>query len=85
MVRISALRELRLAVAAVLAVTLGSAAANAQTGPLRQACGADVRSVCSGVTPGGGRIKQCMTDNFEKLSDGCKAALKSRQTQSEGR
>jgi len=85
MVRISAPRELRLAVAAVLAVTFGSAAANAQAGPLRQACGADVRSLCSGVTPGGGRIRQCMTDNFEKLSDGCKAALKSRQTPSESR
>jgi len=26
-----------------------------------------------------------MADNFEKLSDGCKAALKSRQTPSESR
>ena len=82
MVRLSVLREPRLAAAAVLAITIGSAAANAQMGPLRQACGADVRSVCSGVMPGGGRIRQCMIDNFDRLSDGCKTALKSKQSQS---
>jgi hypothetical protein len=82
MVRISVLREFRLAVAAMLAATIGSAAANAQQGPLRQVCGADVRSVCSGIMPGGGRIKQCMIDNFDRLSDGCKTALKSTQAQS---
>jgi hypothetical protein len=57
-------------------------AARAQDGALRQACGADVRSVCAGVMPGGGRIKQCMMEKFDKLSDGCKAALKDKQAQS---
>jgi hypothetical protein len=46
---------------------------------VRQACGSDVRSLCSGIMPGGGRIKQCMIDKFDQLSDGCKAALKDRQ------
>jgi uncharacterized membrane protein len=82
MVRISVLGELRLAIAAVLALTIRAAAANAQDGTLRQACGADMRTVCSGIMPGGGRIKQCMADNFDKLSDGCKTALKNRQAQS---
>jgi hypothetical protein len=76
---------LRLTAVAVLAMTIGSAAANAQDGGLRQACGADVRSVCSGIMPGGGRIKQCMIDNFDKLSDGCKTALKNKQTPSGNR
>jgi hypothetical protein len=35
--------------------------------------------------PGGGRIKQCMIDKFDQLSDGCKAALKDKQAQSTGK
>jgi len=92
MVRPSVLRELKLAVAAVLSAAIVAAAvsrANAQAGPsqadLRQACGADVRSLCAGIFPGGGRIKQCMIDKFDQLSDGCKAALKNKQAQSTGK
>ena len=88
-VRPATLRELKRAIAAVLsAAILATAAsrANAQAGPsradLRQTCGADVRSLCSGIMPGGGRIKQCMVDKFDQLSDGCKAALKDKQAQS---
>jgi hypothetical protein len=92
MVRPTVLRELKLAVAAVLAAAIAATAvsrANAQTGPsradLRQACGADVRSLCPGIMPGGGRIKQCMIDKFDQLSDGCKAALKDKQAQLTGK
>jgi hypothetical protein len=91
MVRPATLRELKLAIAALLAAAIAASAtssANAQGGPsreLRQACGADVRSVCAGVLPGGGRIKQCMIDKFDQLSDGCKAALKDKQAQSTGK
>jgi hypothetical protein len=85
MVRVSVLREFRLAVAAILAIAISSSAAKAQDGTLRHACGADVRTVCSGTMPGGGRIKQCMIDNFDKLSNGCKSALKSMQAQPGGR
>ena len=73
------LREFRLATPALLALALSTLAAKAQDAAVRQACGNDLRTVCSGVTPGGGRIKQCMIDNFDKLSDGCKAAAKARQ------
>jgi hypothetical protein len=75
----SMLREFRIATAALLALALSAMAAKAQDGALRQACSSDFRAVCSGVTPGGGRIKQCMADNFDKLSDGCKAAMKAKQ------
>jgi hypothetical protein len=92
MVRAAGLRELRLAVAAGLAAAIAASAvsrANAETNPsrgdLRQACGADVRSLCAGIMPGGGRIKQCMIDKFDQLSDGCKAALKDKQAQSTGK
>ena len=48
----------------------------AAAGPAVEACKADVQTLCPGVQPGDGRIKQCMTKNRSKLSDGCKAALK---------
>jgi hypothetical protein len=88
MVRPARLCELRLAIAAVLAATIAAAAASSRAsaqedrGALRQACGADVRAVCSGVFPGGGRIKQCMIEHFDHLSDGCKSALKQIRAQS---
>jgi len=92
MVRPAILREFKLAIAAVLAATIAATAvsrANAGASPpqanLRQACGSDVRSLCSGIMPGGGRIKQCMIDKFDQLSDGCKAALKDKQAQSTGK
>jgi len=42
---------------------------------IRRACGSDIRSVCAGIMPGGGRIKQCMIEKRDQLSSGCKAAL----------
>jgi hypothetical protein len=80
------LRDLARAVAKVTirAGTLAAAAAAAptaaQTTPppkeLRQACAADVQTLCAAVLPGGGRIKQCMIEKFDQLSDGCKGAMK---------
>ena len=42
---------------------------------LRSACGADVRSICGGVQPGGGRIVQCLATNAAQLSSACKDVL----------
>ena len=42
---------------------------------LRSACGADVRSICGGVAPGGGRIVQCLATNAASLSPTCKEVL----------
>jgi hypothetical protein len=42
---------------------------------LRSACGGDVRSVCGGVQPGGGRIVQCLAQNAAALSPACKEVL----------
>ena len=86
MVRPSSLRELKFAVAALLAMACAATAApaaaqNAKRGELRQACAADVRAHCSGIFPGGGRIKQCMVEKFDQLSDGCKNVLKQARAQ----
>jgi hypothetical protein len=42
---------------------------------LQQACANDVRTLCAGVMPGGGRIKQCFIAKRAQLSTGCKSAL----------
>jgi len=42
---------------------------------LRSACGADVRSLCGGVAPGGGRIMQCLAGQSASLSAECRSVL----------
>jgi hypothetical protein len=42
---------------------------------LRSGCGGDVRSLCGGVAPGGGRIVQCLATNAGSLSPACKDVL----------
>src|SRR5579883_1517850 len=42
---------------------------------MRSACGADVRTLCAGVDPGGGRILQCLISNASSLSPDCRAVL----------
>jgi hypothetical protein len=68
-----------LIVSPLLIFLLGSHVAAQTTSPsmwsLRKACGSDIRSVCAGIMPGGGRIKQCMIEKHDQLSAGCKSAL----------
>jgi len=85
MVRTPSLLQLRRAAAATLAAAVAAgpaSAAQAQRREIRQACSADMRALCSGIMPGSGRIKQCMIDKFDRLSEGCKSALKAAQPQS---
>jgi outer membrane biosynthesis protein TonB len=42
---------------------------------LRSACGGDVRALCGGVPPGGGRIIQCLAAQTAAISPGCKEVL----------
>ena len=42
---------------------------------LRSACGGDVRTICGGVAPGGGRIVQCLATNAAALSPACQDVL----------
>jgi hypothetical protein len=42
---------------------------------LRSACGGDVRLLCGGVAPGGGRIVQCLAARAASLSPACKDVL----------
>jgi hypothetical protein len=42
---------------------------------LRSACGADVRALCAGVPPGGGRIVECLASQAASLSPACHDVL----------
>ncbi len=46
---------------------------------LREACHDDVARLCSGVEPGGGRIRECLRAHQAQLSDGCKLAIRNAQ------
>lgn len=75
---------------AALAVAIGATAvANAETdvakaviakaekvlGTVKAACGADIKSFCSTVTPGEGRLLLCMMAHEDKISDQCFTTL----------
>jgi hypothetical protein len=75
-------RSLASAAAAFLILAAGSALAQQSPGAapppakaMRQACTADVKTFCSDITPGQGRLMQCMKDHADKLSAGCTAAV----------
>jgi hypothetical protein len=76
----AAVRDLALAtiLTAIFAATLSSVVHSEELSrsALRQACVHDVRTLCAGVTPGGGRIKQCIVEKYAQVSDGCKDAMK---------
>jgi hypothetical protein len=42
---------------------------------MRSACGGDIRSLCGGIAPGGGRIAQCLASNSASLSPACTKVL----------
>jgi hypothetical protein len=66
-------------IAATLAVAVtfvaASRSASAQTAEQQAACGADFRKLCPGVTPGGGRILDCLGKQKDKLSPACKKVI----------
>ncbi len=67
---------LRAAVAGAALVALFSAAMAQNAAPdARTACRADYKAYCAGTRPGDGRIRKCMTDNFDKLSEPCKKVI----------
>jgi len=72
-----------LAVTLSLLLLMLSSLAFAQGGGLRAGCAADFQKYCAGMGPGSVR-RQCLMDNQDKLSDGCKSAIAEARTKIAG-
>lgn len=74
---------LKVSIAVVACVVGFSTAGFAQNqrGAMREACKADFEKFCSGVSPGGGRIVECLNKQHDSLSEACKTALDARTKQ----
>jgi hypothetical protein len=46
---------------------------------LRKVCAEDFKKFCNDVQPGGGRIRECMVSNIDKLTPECRAGVEERQ------
>jgi len=55
------------------ALLLPAAAIAAPT--MAKACAKDVKTVCAGVKPGGGALKDCVKSHFSDLSADCQVAI----------
>lgn len=42
---------------------------------IRAVCEADLRKLCAGVQPGGGKLSQCLQQNAASVSQPCKEKL----------
>jgi hypothetical protein len=47
-------------------------------GLMKEACGEDVKKLCQGVKPGGGRIMQCLDQHVKEVSPDCAKLLERR-------
>ena|ERR1700745_881387 len=56
-------------------LSLTADGALAQQTAIANACAADIKSLCAGVTPGEGRLEACIKTHSGEASDGCRAAL----------
>jgi hypothetical protein len=57
------------------ALLLSTSGAMAQQRAVVKACAADIKTQCTGVQPGEGRIKACVQSHFADLSEPCQAVL----------
>ena len=67
----------RIALVAALFLTASTIVVDARGGggAPPQACAVDLRSLCGGIAPGGGRIRACLTSHMDSLSTACSAKL----------
>jgi hypothetical protein len=61
--------------AAALVALLATPAAAQNLAALQKACMGDVRALCAGIQPGGGRIKDCLMAKADQVSPQCKSAM----------
>jgi hypothetical protein len=66
--------SLLIALGAAVLLT-GSTGAHAQIFTSQRDCAVDLKSLCAGVAPGGGRIRACLQSHMSQLSVGCSEIL----------
>jgi hypothetical protein len=64
-----------LAALAFLCLPLGASYAQGPVEEALKGCSNEIRTYCSAVTPGGGRLVSCAKAHEDKLSTGCKYAI----------
>ncbi len=67
--------KIALSVLALLWLPLGAAYAQGPVEEALKGCSNEIRTYCSAVTPGGGRLVSCAKAHEDKLSTGCKYAI----------
>ena len=60
---------------ALFVLLISRVSAQAASSQARQACMADYSRYCSGLTPGGGRVRKCLGDHYAELAPACRQAL----------
>lgn len=68
--------RIALAAAVVASAVIASPVVAQERGKIAQLCRDDIQKYCSGIQPGGGRLKPCVKENYQKFSDTCKVALR---------
>jgi Cysteine rich repeat len=68
-----------LGLAALATMLAHGALAQESGGALRKLCADDFKKYCSGITPGEGKLRACIQENFDKLSDQCRAGIEERR------
>jgi hypothetical protein len=69
---------------ALAATLIAPTVALAEPGPMQGACKSDLRALCAGVQPGGGRIRDCMKQHHAQISAACKIAIADRMLERSG-
>jgi len=60
---------------AICAALLLAGGANAAPSALAQACGKDIKTLCSKIRPGRGALKACVEGHYKELSADCQVAI----------
>ena len=63
----------RSGLAITIALLMSGSAVMAQ--PADKPCASDIKKICAGIQPGGGRIKGCIRSHWEDLSPACQDRL----------
>jgi hypothetical protein len=67
-----------IATIALMSLSSAAFAQDADRSRNRAACRDDVQKLCAGVERGGGRIRDCLAGQIDKLSDDCRKVVESR-------